>query len=329
MQERLEEVQITDDDALYGTLDAPSPLENSEEPLIDENQPESSEDAPLIAEPIDGIPIQTEQPSTDTSSIYPIIESPPSGPTRYFVARVSTIESLSRLHRECSIPILGPTEKFATALSSSPVTLFLTVEGSRYYQGCAMISLAKNEQQETFLHLNWQEFCMLSFDTSESVLNALDANRRINAANDGAEVDTEGAMKLLQLLQSAEKESLESLLVKLQKTNARTLQSESEPPPPRKRKVDAPKQIQQLPRGPHQPVPFDITNMSYEEYLEAYHRHNMVQYQEMMAQKQMEMMMAGPMMAGGMGMMPMQMQQGGGRGGGGGFRGQRGMGNRF
>jgi hypothetical protein len=74
---------------------------------------------------------------------------------------------------------------------------------------------------------------------------------------------------------------------------------------------------------------FDITNMTYEAYLDRYHQLNYHAYQDMLAQKQMELMaMTGGMMGmGPMGPMgPMgHMGMMGGRGGGG-FRGGRGRG---
>lgn len=67
--------------------------------------------------------------------------------------------------------------------------------------------------------------------------------------------------------------------------------------------------------------------MTYEEYLERYHRMNFAMYQEMLAKQQMEFMMGGPMGMMGMGMGPMH-----GMGmtmGGRGYRGGRGRGGRF
>jgi hypothetical protein len=85
----------------------------------------------------------------------------------------------------------------------------------------------------------------------------------------------------------------------------------------------------------HPLVLFDITNMSYEQYLDRYHQNNFMAYQEILAQKQMEFMNNASMMGmGPMGMMgmmgpPMGMHMGH-RGARGGFRGGRGgRGGRF
>ena len=75
----------------------------------------------------------------------------------------------------------------------------------------------------------------------------------------------------------------------------------------------------------HPPLTFDITNMTYEEYLDRFHRMNFAMYQEMLAKQQMDFMMGGPMAMMGMGPMHGMGMPMGGRG----FRGGRGRGGRY
>lgn len=218
--------------------------------------------------------------------------------TRYFTVKASTHDEVAQSYESNTWNLSATAKhKVAAALNENfAVVLIITISGSRNFQGYMKIVTSSLEVDDSSasqtIDIRWRKLCHLSYNSTTAIKNALNDNQSVKLCRDGQELDRASAQQLIDLMHSLPDETLTSQKEKLTQGIILTPGAEPsaepriseeathEPEEKRPRKDSGDKlwyervkpnaNIQHLLQEHSYLNEMDVTNMSYDEYLERF-----------------------------------------------------------